>query len=107
MPIGLLREVNQKEQQLSNYLVVQISGQLDDLMYFVKKLYKSLKVPATRLDANDPFKDGTEITREELRFARFIIRLQAQLAQGLKRSFINHLKLREKTDSTKSIWGAT
>lgn len=79
-------------------------GQLDDLMYFVKKLYKSLKVPATRLDANDPFKDGTEITREELRFARFIIRLQAQLAQGLKRSFINHLKLREKTDSTKSIW---
>ena len=82
-------------------------GTLDDLMYFVKKLYKSLKVPTTRLDAADPFKDGTEITREELRFARFIIRIQGQISQGLKQSFITHLQLREKskTDSeSKSIW---
>lgn len=82
-------------------------GQLDDLMYFVKKLYKSLKVPASRLDPQDPFKDGTEITREELRFARFIIRLQQQFAYGLKNSFVTHLKLREKKrgeDESKSIW---
>lgn len=82
-------------------------GQLDDLMYFVKKLYKSLKVPTTRLDAADPFKDGTEITREELRFARFIIRIQNQFAQGLKQSFITHLQLREKNKNdaeSESIW---
>ncbi len=82
-------------------------GQLDDLMYFVKKLYKSLKVPTTRLDPADPFKDGTEITREELRFARFIIRIQGQIAQGLKQSFITHLQLREKDkndDDSKSLW---
>lgn len=71
-------------------------GQLEDLMYFVKKLYKSLRVPQTRLDPADPFKDGTEITREELRFARFIIRIQQQIAQGIKNSFITHLKLRGK-----------
>jgi hypothetical protein len=69
-------------------------GQLDDLMYFVNKLYKSLKVPLTRLNPNEPFKDGTEILREELRFAKFIITLQNQFAQGLKNSFITHLKLR-------------
>jgi hypothetical protein len=82
-------------------------GQLDDLMYFVKKLYKSLKVPVTRLDPQDPFKDGTEITREELRFARFIIRIQNQFAQGLKQSFVTHLQLRDKdkTDpNSKSLW---
>ena len=82
-------------------------GQLDDLMYFMKKLYKSLKVPTTRLDPADPFKDGTEITREELRFARFIIRIQNQFAQGLKQSFITHLQLREKHSNdkdSKSIW---
>ena len=82
-------------------------GQLDDLMYFVKKLYKSLKVPVTRLDPADPFKDGTEITREELRFARFIIRIQNQIAQGLKQSFITHLQLREKSkteEESKSLW---
>lgn len=82
-------------------------GQLDDLMYFVKKLYKSLKVPVTRLDPADPFKDGNEITREELRFARFIIRIQHQIAQGLKQSFITHLQLRDKDKNdpeSKSLW---
>lgn len=82
-------------------------GQLDDLMYFVKKLYKSLKVPVSRLDPADPFKDGNEITREELRFARFIIRIQNQIAQGFKQAFITHLQLREKDKrdpESKSIW---
>jgi len=82
-------------------------GQLDDLMYFVKKLYKSLKVPVTRLDPADPFKDGTEITREELRFAKFIIRIQGQIAQGFKQSFITHLQLREKDKNdpeSTSMW---
>lgn len=84
-------------------------GQLDDLMYFVKKLYKSLKVPLSRLDPQDPFKDGNEITREELRFARFIIRIQNQIAQGFKNSFITHLKLRGKKlddEKSKSLWEA-
>jgi hypothetical protein len=82
-------------------------GSLEDLMYFTKKLYKTLKVPTNRLDPADPFKDGTEITREELRFARFIIRIQCQLAKGLKQSFITHLKLREKKkddEKSESIW---
>jgi hypothetical protein len=70
-------------------------GQLDDLMYFVKKLYKSLKVPIGRLNPEDTFKDGTEITREELRFAKFVMRLQRQFAMSLKDSFIVHLKLRK------------
>jgi hypothetical protein len=69
-------------------------GQLDDLMYFVNKLYKSLKVPISRLNPNEPFKDGAELLREELRFAKFIIRVQNQLASGLKEAFITHLKLR-------------
>ena len=70
-------------------------GELTDLMYFVKKLYKSLKVPTTRLDENDAFRDGTDILREELKFARFIIRLQQKFACGLKNGFITHLKLKK------------
>lgn len=82
-------------------------GQLDDLMYFMKKLYRSLKVPQQRLDPQDPFQDGAQITREELRFAKFIIRIQQQLAYGLKNAFITHLKLREKDpgdDKSESLW---
>jgi hypothetical protein len=69
-------------------------GQLDDLMYFVNKLYKALKVPLTRLNPNEPFRDGSEILREELKFAKFIIQLQNQFANGFKQAFITHLKLR-------------
>jgi hypothetical protein len=70
-------------------------GEIKDLDYFLTKLYKSLKVPISRfLTAGDPFKDGAEITRDELRFARFIMRLQAQFAVGIKQTFITHLKLK-------------
>jgi hypothetical protein len=69
-------------------------GQLDDLMYFVNKLYKSLKVPLTRLNPNEPFKDGAEILKAELRFANFIISVQQQFASGFKQAFIAHLKIK-------------
>lgn len=70
-------------------------GEIKDLDYFLGKLYKSLKVPISRfLTPGDPFKDGAEITREELRFARFIIRIQSQFAAGIKETFITHLKLK-------------
>lgn len=70
-------------------------GEIKDLDYFLAKLYKSLKVPTSRfLTPGDPFKDGSEITRDELRFARFIMRLQSQFANGIKETFITHLKLK-------------
>jgi hypothetical protein len=72
-------------------------GELTDLLYFVKKLYKSLKVPTSRLNPDDVYTDGTNILREELKFARFVIRLQQRFAAGLKGGFITHLKL-------KGIW---
>jgi hypothetical protein len=68
-------------------------GQLDDLNYFVLKLYKSLKVPTSRLNPQETFKDGAEILKEELRFAKFIVRLQTQFATGFKDAFVTHLKL--------------
>lgn len=69
-------------------------GTLDDLNYFVKKLYKALRVPTSRLDPDSKFADGVEILREELKFARLIIRFQRQFASSLKETFITHLKLR-------------
>ncbi len=69
-------------------------GELADLMYFVNKLYKALKVPTSRLNPDQAFSDGNEILREELKFAKFIIRLQQHFAEGLKNGFITHLKLK-------------
>ena len=73
-------------------------GELTDLMYFVNKLYKALKVPTNRLNTESVFKDGNEILREELKFARFIIRLQQNFANGLKNGFLTHLKLKGLSD---------
>lgn len=69
-------------------------GELTDLYYFVKKLYKSLKVPTNRVDPESRYTDGAEILREELKFAKFIIRIQQSIASTLKMSFITHLKFR-------------
>jgi hypothetical protein len=70
-------------------------GELTDLMYFVKKLYKALKVPTNRLDAESALIDSSQMLREELKFAKFIVRMQQQFASSLKQGFITHLKMTE------------
>ncbi len=74
-------------------------GELADLVYFVNKLYKALKVPLNRLNPESTFDDSQNILREELKFAKFIIRMQQQFASGLKNGFITHLKLKDLFDS--------
>ena len=70
-------------------------GELQDLVYFVKKLYKALKVPTNRVDTeNSQYSADANVLREELKFANFIVRLQSQFAAGIKESFITHLKLK-------------
>jgi hypothetical protein len=53
-------------------------GELEDVKYFEKKLYKALGVPMSRLEQNQGFSLGrtTEITRDELKFTKFVQRLR-------------------------------
>ena len=46
--------------------------------YFKKKLYRSLNVPISRLEAEQNFSLGrsTEITRDELKFSKFVQRIR-------------------------------
>ena len=69
-------------------------GELDDLLYFMKKLYKALKVPTNRLNPESTMEDPSQVLREELKFARFVIRLQQSFARGLTDGFLTHLKMR-------------
>lgn len=57
-------------------------GQIDDVIYFQKRLYRSLNVPASRLEQEQAFSLGraTEISREELKFNKFIERLRKKFA---------------------------
>ena len=53
-------------------------GEIEDIQYFQRKLYKSLNVPVSRLETDASFTLGraTEITRDELKFTRFVERLR-------------------------------
>ena len=53
-------------------------GQMDDVLYFQKKFLQALNVPVSRLNSDALFSIGraTEITRDELKFTRFIVRLR-------------------------------
>jgi hypothetical protein len=55
---------------------------MEDVMFFQKNLYQALNVPISRLDSNGAFNLGraTEITRDELDFAKFIGRLRARFS---------------------------
>ena len=53
-------------------------GEIDDIVYFQRKLYRSLNVPVSRMEAEQAFSLGrsTEITRDELKFTKFVQRLR-------------------------------
>ena len=57
-------------------------GQIDDIIYFQKRLYRSLNVPINRLEQEAQFSLGrsTEITRDEVKFQKFIDRLRKRFA---------------------------
>lgn len=60
-------------------------GELEDVKYFQKKLYQSLSVPYSRLEPQGGGLVGlgrtTEITRDELKFNKFINRLRNKFSQ--------------------------
>ena len=53
-------------------------GEIDDIVYFQRKLFRSLNVPISRLEAESNFSLGraTEITRDELKFTKFVQRIR-------------------------------
>jgi len=57
-------------------------GEIDDITYFQRKLYRSLNVPISRLEAEQNFSLGrsTEITRDELKFTKFVSKLRKKFS---------------------------
>ena len=58
-------------------------GEMADIEYFQKKLYRSLNVPVSRLEPATGFSMGrsTEITRDELKFTKFVQRLRKKFTE--------------------------
>ena len=82
-------------------------GEMEDVEYFQKKLYKSLNVPISRLEAENGFNMGrsSEITRDEVKFFKFIERLRKKFSE----LFHNLLKVQliSKGILTEEDWNTT
>lgn len=87
----LPRREGGKGTEITNLPGAQNLGELDDVKYFMKKLYMSLSVPYSRLETEQKsFSIGksTEITRDEIKFSKFISRLRNKFSE----LFYNTLK---------------
>lgn len=53
-------------------------GQIEDILYFQKKLYKALNIPVSRLEPDSIFAGGrtSEISRDELKFSKFVSKIR-------------------------------
>jgi len=65
-------------------------GEMADVEYFLKKLYKALNIPTSRLQAENGFNMGraSEITRDELKYSKFVNRLRVKFSE----LFLNFLR---------------
>ena len=74
----LPRREGSKGTEISTLEGARNLGEMEDVKYFQSKLYKSLNVPIGRLEPQQGFSLGrsTEITRDELKFNKFVQRLR-------------------------------
>jgi hypothetical protein len=71
-------------------------GEVDDVTYFLNKLYRGLKVPIKRFESETGFSigDTSDITREEVKFSKQVKRFSKKFANIFKQIFITHLDLK-------------
>jgi hypothetical protein len=79
----LPRREGAKGTEVSTLAGGQNLGEIADVQYFQKKLYKSLNVPISRMESENGFNLGraAEITRDELKFTKFVQRLRKRFTQ--------------------------
>jgi len=88
-----------KGTEVSTLPAGQNLGQMEDVLYFEKKLYKALNVPPSRINGGEDsggFNLGrsSEISRDELKFQKFINRLRTKFSDFLLQALMKQLVLK-------------
>jgi hypothetical protein len=70
---------------------------MSDIEYFLNKLYKSLNVPTSRLQTDQSFNMGrsSEITRDEVKFSKFVNRLRMRFSILFRQALEQQLVLKK------------
>ena len=71
-------------------------GQMEDILYFQKKLYRALNVPVSRMEAEVSYTLGraSEINRDEVKFHKFVKRLRVKFNEFVYRCLRTQLVLK-------------
>jgi hypothetical protein len=71
-------------------------GEMQDVQYFQRKLYQALNVPMSRLESGTGFNLGrsAEISRDEVKFTKFVGRLRRRFSQLLLKTLEKQLILK-------------
>jgi len=71
-------------------------GEIEDIKYFQDKVFRSLNVPVSRMQPDNAFNLGraSEISRDEVKFAKFIDRLRVRFSQLFTKSLEKQLLLK-------------
>lgn len=71
-------------------------GEMEEVLYFQKKLFKSLHVPISRMEPDAVFSMGraSEITRDEVKFAKFVGRLRTRFSMLFTKALEKQLLLK-------------
>ncbi len=75
-------------------------GQIEDVMYFLRKLYRALRIPMSRMEQDTGFSlgDTSDITREEVRFNKMIQKFVNRFTNVFLQIFLSHLRLKGYAD---------
>ena len=74
----------------------QSLGDMEEVLYFVKKLYRALRIPTSRMDNESVFNLGrsAEITRAEIKFSKFIDKLRKKFSRIFRQALRTQLILK-------------
>ena len=85
-----------KGTEISTLPAGQNLGEIEDVEYFLKRLYDALGVPESRINPDQPFQMGKtdDITRDELKFSKFINRLRMRFSEVFTQTLEKQLILK-------------
>lgn len=71
-------------------------GQIEDVMYFLDKLYRAMKIPMSRMKSDTGFSlgDTSDITREEVRFNKMVQKFVRRFCNVFVSVYMSHIRLK-------------
>lgn len=71
-------------------------GQIEDVMYFLDKLYRAMKIPMSRMKSDTGFSlgDTSDITREEVRFNKMVQKFVRRFCNVFMSVYMSHIRLK-------------